>query len=57
MRLYLKITNKRTQEYKLIDTSFLTLKEVIKTAITYYKSGNFNVGVIIEWECMKMFFP
>lgn len=48
MRLYLKITNKRTQEYKLIDTSFLTLKEVIQTIITYHKSGYFKVGVIIE---------
>lgn len=47
MRLYLKITNKRTQEYKLVDTSFFTLKEVIKIAITHYKSGNFKVGIII----------
>ena len=56
MRLYLKITNKRTQDYKLVDTSFFTLKEVIQIAITYYKSKNFKVGVIIEWEYMKMFF-
>ena len=48
MRLYLKITNKRTQDYKLVDTSFFTLKEVIQIAITYYKSKNFKVGVIIE---------
>lgn len=47
MRLYLKITNKRTQDYKLVDTSFLTLKEVINIAITYYKSGNFKVGIEI----------
>ena len=48
MRLFLKITNKRTQDYKLVDTSFFTLKEVINIAITYHKSGKFNVGVIIE---------
>lgn len=57
MRLYLKITNKRTQDYKLIDTSFFTLKEVINIAITYHKSGNFKIGIEILWECMKMFFP
>ena len=45
MRLYLKITNKRTQDYKLVDTSFFTLKEVIQIAITYYKSKNFKVGI------------
>ena len=48
MRVYLKITNIRTQEQKLVDTSFFTLKEVIKIAITYHKSKNFKVGVIIE---------
>ena len=47
MRLYLKITDKRTQEYKLVDTSFFTIKEVIKIAITYHKSRNFKVGIII----------
>ena len=47
MRLYLKITNIRTQDYKLVDTSFFTLKEVIKIAITHHKSGYFKVGVII----------
>ena len=47
MRLYLKITNKRTQEYKLIDTSFFTLKEVINIAITYYKSSRFNLKLVI----------
>lgn len=45
MRLYLKITNKRTQKYKLVDTSFFTLKEVINIAIIYHKSGNFKVGI------------
>lgn len=48
MRLYLKITNIRTQEYKLLDISFFTLKEVIKIAITYHKSEYFKVGVIVE---------
>lgn len=48
MRVYLKITNIRTQEQKLVDTSFFTLKEVIKIAITYHKSRNFKVGAIIE---------
>lgn len=48
MKLYLKITNIRTQEQKLVDTSFFTLKEVIQIAITHYKSGNFNLGIIIE---------
>lgn len=47
MRIYLKITNKRTQDYKLVDTSFFTLKEVIKIAITHYKSRNFKVGIEI----------
>lgn len=45
MRLYLKITNIRTQDYKLVDTSFFTLKEVIQIAITYHKSRNFKVGI------------
>lgn len=45
MRVYLKITNIRTQEQKLVDTSFFTLKEVIKIAITYHKSKYFKVGV------------
>ena len=48
MKVYLKITNKRTQDYKLVDTSFFTLKEVINIAIVYHKSGYFKVGVIIE---------
>lgn len=45
MKVYLKITNKRTQDYKLVDTSFFTLKEVIQIAITYQKSKNFKVGI------------
>ena len=56
MRLYLKITNKRTQDYKLVDTSFFTLKEVIQIAITYYKSRNFKVGIGIYESIWKCFF-
>ena len=47
MRLYLKITNKRTQDYKLVDTSFFTLKEVIQIAITYYKSSRYKLKLVI----------